>query len=78
MADLIDKAKAEIGLAAPLTSLFPAIRDGGKLAAHFDMEDEPTEIMARQMVELMDFLISYPYVLPKQIEKLETSLRGSA
>lgn len=75
---LIEHAKNEIDLAAPLTSLSHAIRDGGNLGAHFDMEKEPSEVLARQMVQLLDYLISYLYVLPNEIKKLEQSLGRDA
>lgn len=75
---LIEHVKNEIDLAAPLTSLSHAIRDGGNLGAHFDMETEPDEALARHMVELLDYLISYLYVLPKEIKKLEQSLGKGA
>ncbi len=71
---LIEKAKEEIDFSAPLTSLSHAIRDGGNLGAHFDMEKEPDHILAKQMIELLDYLISYLYVLPNEIKKLEHSL----
>lgn len=58
LARLIEHAKNEIDLAAPLTSLSHAIRDGGNLGAHFDMEQEPDHLLARQMVELLDYLIT--------------------
>ena len=74
LAKLIELATDEIDLAAPLRTLSHAIRDGGNLGAHFDTEKEPTEPLARQMVELLDYLISYLYVLPKEIKKLEQSL----
>lgn len=75
LAKLIELAKNEVDLAAPLTTLSHAIRSGGNLGAHFDMEKEPDEILARQIVELLQYLISYLYVLPKQISKLEESLQ---
>lgn len=78
LAKLIEYAKNDIDLAAPLTSLSHAIRDGGNLGAHFDAEKEPNEIIARQMVELLDYLISYLYVLPQEIKKLEESLGKGA
>ena len=34
-------------------------------------------MLARQMVELLGYLISYLYVLPQQIENLEQALGGS-
>jgi len=74
LAKLIEQVKTSKDLAAPLTSLSHAIRDGGNLGAHFDMEKEPDETLARHMVELLDYLISYLYVLPEEIKKLEHSL----
>lgn len=71
---LIDEVQAHHDLAAPLKSLSHAIRSGGNLGAHFDDENEPTEPMARKMVELLDYLISYLYVLPSQITDLEAAL----
>lgn len=75
---LIDKAASSLDLAAPLRSLSHAIRDGGNLGAHFDEEKEPTEEMARHMVELLDYLIAYLYVLPGQIADLEKTLAKDA
>lgn len=78
LAKLIEHVKSNKDLSAPLTSLSHAIRDGGNLGAHFDMEKEPTETLARHMVELLDYLISYLYVLPEEIKKLEQILGRSA
>lgn len=75
---LIEHVKGNTDLAAPLTSLSHAIRDGGNLGAHFDMEKEPDQVLAKHMVELLDYLISYLYVLPKEIKKLEESLGKNA
>lgn len=71
---LIDQVKKSNDLAAPLETLSHAIRSGGNLGAHFDDENEPTEAMAHKMVELLDYLISYLYVLPSQITDLEKQL----
>jgi hypothetical protein len=78
LVSLIEHAKRDMDLAAPLTSLSYAIRDGGNLGAHFDTEKEPDETLARQMVELLQYLISYLYVLPKEIRKLEQNLGKNA
>ena len=78
LGELIERVKREKDLAAPLTSLSHAIRDGGNLGAHFDMEQEPNHVLARHMVELLDYLISYLYVLPEEIRKLEQSLGKNA
>jgi hypothetical protein len=79
LARLIEIATENADFAEPLRSLSHAIRDGGNLGAHFDMQEEPTEELSRQMVDLLNYLISYLYVLPKEIRKLEASLdRDSA
>src|SRR5690606_17368908 len=59
LAKLIQDATEKTDFAAPLRSLSHAIRDGGNLGAHFDMDKEPSETLARQMVELLSYLISY-------------------
>jgi hypothetical protein len=74
LAALIDHVKGNVDLAAPLTTLSHAIRDGGNLGAHFDSDNEPTAELARQMIELLDYLIAYLYVLPGQIKRLEETL----
>tara|TARA_R100001143_G_C3359147_1_gene134456 strand:+ start:907 stop:1593 length:687 start_codon:yes stop_codon:yes gene_type:complete len=76
--NLINDAIDKIDLTKPLIDLSHAIRDGGNLGAHFDMEKEPDEELARQMVELLDYLISYLYILPNEIMKLEKSLGKDA
>lgn len=78
LAELIEHTKNHVDLAAPLTALSHAIRDGGNLGAHFDMEKEPDEFISKQMVKLLEYLISYLYVLPKEIERLEASLAKSS
>ncbi len=71
---LIDQVKKSNDLATPLETLSHAIRSGGNLGAHFDDENEPDAAMAHKMVELLDYLISYLYVLPSQITDLEKQL----
>ena len=74
---LIDHVTSTADLAKPLKALSHGIRGGGNLGAHFDPDNEPSAALARQMVELLGYLISYLYVLPQQIENLEQSLGGS-
>ena len=71
---LIETATQQTDLAAPLKALSHAIRSGGNLGAHFEMEREPDEAVARQIVELLSYLISYLYVLPARIAQLEDAL----
>ncbi|WP_439515629.1 DUF4145 domain-containing protein [Oceanibaculum nanhaiense] len=77
LSSLIDAAISEKDLSSPLSALSHAIRGGGNIGAHFDSDHEPNEAVARQMVELLCYLISYLYVLPDQIEKLENDLKNA-
>lgn len=70
---LIDAVVAS-DLAQPIRDLGHAMRDGRNIAAHFDLESEPDKELARHMVELLDYLISYLYVLPKRIDGLRALL----
>jgi hypothetical protein len=76
LARLIDLAKEEVDPAAPLRALSHAIRDGGNLGAHFDTDKEPDEAIARQIIELLEYLISYLYVLPSRIVSSNKALKG--
>ncbi|MCH4995320.1 DUF4145 domain-containing protein [Pectobacterium carotovorum] len=74
---LIEIAKENHDMMKPLSSLSHAIRDGGNIGAHFDENREPDEAIAKQMVELLEYLITYLYVLPKEINSLELSLNAN-
>lgn len=74
LSQMIDEVRKDDSLAAPLGSLAHAIREGGNLGAHFDPDNEPDEATARQMVELLDYLICFLYTLPTEIRKLQQSL----
>ena len=78
LAKLIEDAPAQLDLAKPLTNLSHAIRTGGNLGAHFSLDKEPSKEMAKSMVELLDYIISYLYVLPEEIEKLDKTLAEDA
>lgn len=76
LAEAIDKAVSTVDLAKPLRDLSHAIRTGGNLGAHFNSQNEPTKPMARAMVELLEYIVSYLYVLPNEIAKLDKELSG--
>lgn len=74
LAQGLEQLKNNGDLADSLSRLSTSIRQGGNLGAHFDMEREPDEVMARGMVDLLDYLIEYFYILPKRIEEVERIL----
>ena len=65
-------------LKKPILTLADAIRKGGNLGAHFDLEKEPNEETATLMIELLEYLIEYLFVLPKRIDKLHGTIDGLA
>ena len=74
LARMIEKVMETRDLSKPLRTLSHAIRQGGNLGAHFDPEREPTAEQARQMVDLLEYLIEYLYTLPGDITRLEEAL----
>lgn len=63
-------------LSEPLVHLTDTIREGGNLGAHFDMDREPDQDLARMMLDLIDFFLEYIYLLPKQSQALEARLKS--
>lgn len=78
LAKAIDQSADHVDFALPIRQLANAIRKGGNLGAHFDMLTEPDERVARAMVELLEYLISYLYILPRRIKGLEREFDGEA
>ena len=74
LAKLIEEASKSTNLVEPLHKLSHAVRAGGNLGAHFDEAKEPDQEMAKHMVELVEYLISYLFVLPKKIDGLNSTL----
>lgn len=74
LARMIEKVVETQDLSRPLLTLSHAIRQGGNLGAHFDPDREPTAEQARQMVDLLEYLIEYLYTLPGDITRLEEAL----
>lgn len=61
-------------LSAPITTLADAIRKGGNLGAHFDLEASPDQNVARLMLDLVEELMEYFYVLPGRIKTLHDEI----
>jgi len=66
-------------LAAPLIELSEALRTSGNLGAHFDENGDPPTIEdAAMMVDLLDYLFTYLYVVPQQIHQFKAKVLGQA
>ena len=64
--DLANKAD----LTKPIMTLADAIRKGGNLAAHFNLEKQADEEIATNMLELIEHMLEYLFVIPEQTEAL--------
>ncbi|MEZ4970469.1 MAG: DUF4145 domain-containing protein [Flavobacteriaceae bacterium] len=64
-----------LDLTKPILTLADALRKGGNLGAHFDLENTPDKKIASQMLDLLDYLIEYIYILPKRIDNLHTEIK---
>ena len=74
LSKLIDEVSDNTDLAAPLKRLSHAVRNGGNIGAHFDLEKEPNAEIAKMVVSLVHYLIEFLYILPANIEELESAL----
>ncbi len=63
-----------LDLQKPILTLADALRKGGNLGAHFDLEKTPDKKIASQMLDLLDYLIEYIYILPNRIEGLHNEI----
>lgn len=70
----LESLPASIDLTKPILMLADAIRKAGNLGAHFDLEREPDEKIASLMMDLIEYLVEYIFVLPTRIEELHNSI----
>ncbi len=66
----------KVDLHQPLTNLADALREGRNLAAHFDLSVETDRSIADQMVDLLEYLLEYLFVLPANVAALREALKG--
>lgn len=74
LAKQVEKLSEVKDLTVPITTIADAIRKGGNLGAHFDLEAEPDQHIAALMVELVEELMQYFYVLPGRIQSLHEQI----
>jgi hypothetical protein len=66
--DLADNPQV---LARPIIELSEALRERGNLAAHFNADIETSIDDAGRMLDLLDYLITYLFVVPEQIHRFK-------
>ena len=65
-------------LARPIENLSASTSSGGKLERHFEMETEFNAETSKAMVELLEHLITYLYVIPREIQNIEEKIDEAA
>lgn len=65
-------------LARPMLLLSDALKRSGSLGAFFDLEKIPNEHVATMIVDLLEYLIQYLFILPERIEHLHNEVRALA
>jgi len=71
LGQLLTQLAEEVDLSVPLHELAGALRDGRNIGAHFDDELDPSAEMAEKMVDLLEVIVEYLYVLPAQVAELK-------
>ncbi|AKG36185.1 hypothetical protein VK70_17800 [Paenibacillus durus ATCC 35681] len=66
----------KVDLDKPILTLAHAIRIGGNLGAHFDLEKEPNYETSKYMVDLLEYLIEYLFILPHRIKELNEHIEN--
>jgi hypothetical protein len=58
---------SNVDLAQPLRDLATALKDGRNIGTHFDLDVEPDEKMSIRMLDLLEVIVEYIYILPAQV-----------
>ncbi len=74
LSEQLGSLQSNVDLTKPLTSLADALRKGGNLGAHFNLEREPDQATARQMLDFVEYLMRYLYVLPGDVESFHNDI----
>ena len=72
----LEALPAHRSLDKPLLELADAVRRGGNLGAHFDLEKEPDEQVATLMLDLCEDLMEYLFTLPNRIDELHKKIEA--
>lgn len=77
LAKQLEDLPKQMNLGQTIMSMADMLRLGGNLAAHYDTEIEPNEIMTTMMIDFLEYLIEYLFILPEKINHLKDQINGS-
>lgn len=60
----------------PLINLTDAVRQGGNLGAHFDLDRDPDRETAQATLDLIEYFLEYVYILPGMVRELNERITG--
>lgn len=76
LGNLLKDLPASTDLAKPVMDAAVVLKDGGNMASHFDLERIPDEETAVALVELLEDLIEYLFLLPHNVAEIRRKLAG--
>ncbi|MDV6375189.1 DUF4145 domain-containing protein [Deinococcus arenicola] len=71
---LIEDLPKQFDFSRPILDLAHAMRDGGNLAAHFDLDKDVTPELAQKMIETIEYILEYLYIIPHRIADLKQEI----
>ncbi|UAY55682.1 DUF4145 domain-containing protein [Arachidicoccus terrestris] len=74
LAQQLKQLPDQIDFSKPILTLADAIRKAGNIGAHFDEDKEPDQEVAESLMDVLDYLIEYLFILPSQIEQLHNKI----
>lgn len=73
---LLEDLPNHIKLEKPILDLANAIREGGNLGAHFDLQKRTNEKISNIMIDFLDYIIEYIYIIPNRVEGLIDEIKS--
>jgi len=74
LAQMLAEMPTTIDLTETLKTLTDGLRKGRNLGAHFDLQKEADEEVARMMIEFIEYFLEYLYILPREVKELHDRL----
>ena len=71
LADVLVSAAQKIDLAAKIEDIADVIRKGENLKPHFALDCKPEQHIAENLLDFMEFVLQYVYVMPEEAKNLK-------
>lgn len=76
LAQMIEKIPEHVDFNAPILTIADGIRLVGNIGAHFDIDRSPDETISTLMMDMLDFLIEYIFLLPDKVKELHDNIES--